>query len=469
MPSDRLFGPAASTEAMLAATDDTAWVVAMLDVEAALARAEARAGVIPSDAANVITAHCRVDQFDIAALGRESVPAGNPVIPLVKALTARVPGEAAAYVHWGATSQDILDTAMMLVAARGLDLIARDLDAAASAAAALAERYRDALMPARTLLQQALPTTFGLKVAGWLVALVEAGQRLREIRRDRLAIQLGGAAGTLASLGDRGLAVAHELSEELRLAEPTVPWHSARGRIVELAMTLGLAAGAASKIARDIVLLAQTEVAEVSERATPGRGGSSTLPQKRNPVGAVEALACARGVNAQVGLLLGAMDADHERAAGAWQAEWPALAEALRLTAGAVARVADVLAGLDIHVERMRANLDETRGVLLAEHVMMRLAEHVGRQEAHRRVQAAAATATQTGHSFRDVLAADPAVAQHLSPAELDTALDPATYLGSADAFVDRALAAYRAAMPASGALQTDGADSAALFPRETE
>ena len=457
MPSDRLFGPAASTDAMLAATSDVAWVAAMLEVEAALARAEARVGVIPASAADAIAACCQVDRLDVARIGRDAIAAGNPVIPLVKALTALVPGDAAAYVHWGATSQDILDTAMMLIAARGLDLIKRDLGEAARAAAALAERHRTTILPARTLLQQALPTTFGLKAAGWLVALLETQMRLRTVRRDRLAVQLGGAAGTLAALGNQGLDVTRALSDALRLAEPLVPWHTARGRIVELGAALGLAAGTAGKIARDIVLLAQTEVAEVAEPSAPGRGGSSTLPHKRNPVGAVTILACMRSINAQIAVLFGAMDAEHERAAGAWQAEWPAISEALRLAGGAVARVADVLSGLEISVERMRANVEATKGLILAEHVMMLLAERVGRLEAHQRVEAAAAVAATTGRSFHDVLMSDPTIVQHLTAAEIGAALDPASYLGSAAAFVDRALAAYRASisdMPDKSAAQ---------------
>lgn len=445
MPSDRLFGPASSTEAMLDAVGDVAWVAAMLEVEAALARAEARAGLFASAAADAIAASCRVERFDIARLGRDAVPAANPVIPLVKALTALVPGEAARYVHLGATSQDILDTAIMLVARRGLDLIERDLQRVARAAAALAERHRDTIMPARTLLQQALPTTFGLKAAGWLVAVLEARTRLRELRRDRLAIQLGGAAGTLAALGERGPDVARELSAELGLADPILPWHTERSRVVELGTVLALAAGAMAKIALDVALLAQTEVAEVSEPSAPGRGGSSTLPHKRNPVGAVTILACVRGVNAQVGLLLGVMAQEHERAAGAWQAEWPAVAEAFRLTAGAVARAADVLDGLEVHADRMRGNLDTTGGLLLAEHVMMVLAEHMGRKEAQSRVQSAATTAAASGRAFRDVLLADPVIARHLSVVDIAAALDPSTYLGSAGAFIDRALAAYQA------------------------
>jgi 3-carboxy-cis,cis-muconate cycloisomerase len=445
MPSDRLFGPASSTPAMLAVVDDVAWVAAMLAVEAALARASARVGLVPTAAADAIAACCQPERFDIARLGREAVDAGNPVIPLVKALTAIVPDDAAAYVHWGATSQDILDTAMMLVARRGLDLLDDDLGALAGAAATLAEQHRATLLPGRTLLQQALPTTFGLKAAGWLVAVLEARARLRDVAHRRLAVQLGGAVGTLAAFGDRGFDVVRALSAELDLAEPLVPWHTARGRLVELGTALALAAGTAGKIAQDIVLLAQSEVAEVSERRAPGRGGSSTLPQKRNPVGAVETLACVRSVNAQADILIGAMTQEHERAAGAWQAEWPALAEALRLTAGAVSRAVELLSGLDVHVARMRRNLDASGGLLMAESVMMALAPRIGRQRAQELVTRAAALAADSGRSLREALLAEPTMAAQLKAEELDAALDPLDYLGSAGAFIDRALAAYQA------------------------
>ncbi len=306
MPSDALFGPSLSTDVMLATVSDRAWVQAMLDVEAALARAESRIGLIPSTAADGIAGHCRVDEFDVAQLGRAAVRSANPVIPLVNALRSAVPKDAAPYVHHGATSQDILDTAMMLIARRGLDLVLADLERAAAAAAALADRHRATVMAARTLLQQGLPTTFGLKAAGWLVAIVEARSELTRVAQTRLAVQLGGAAGTLAALKDRGLDVARELAAELTLSEPTVPWHTTRARVVEVATALGIAAGVAGKVALDVVLLAQTEVGEVSESTVTGRGSSSALPQKHNPVDAIEILAAVRGINAQVAVLLGA-------------------------------------------------------------------------------------------------------------------------------------------------------------------
>jgi len=440
-----LFGPTFSTDAMRSATSDRAWLQAMLDVEAALAAAEAKAGLIPEEAAAAIADTCHADRFDVDAIGRATVASGTPVVPLVRALTDAVPEEAARYVHWGATTQDVVDTAAMLLSRRGLDLLVEDLGCVAERCAELAEEHRATLMPGRTLLQQALPISFGLKVAGWLVATADARDRLAELRRRGLAVQLGGAAGTLASLGPRGVDVLHQLSAELDLPEPPLPWHAHRGRVAEIGAALGVAAGVMGKIALDVALMAQTEVAEVAEPSGPGRGGSSALPHKRNPVGAVEVSACVRRVEALVGGLLGAMTQEHERAAGAWQAEWETLPEAFRLTAGAVDRIREVLDGLQVFTGRMRANLELTHGLLMSEHVVMVLAERVGRPQARDLVDAACLRAVDAGRPLREELLADPAVASQLSPAEVDAALDPAGYLGSADAFIDRALAAYRA------------------------
>jgi len=443
LSSDALFTPSLSTELMTVTVSDRAWLAAMLEVEAALAQVESRVGLIPGHAAEGIVAHCRVDEFDVAQLGKAAVRSANPVIPLVNALRAAVPKEAAPYVHRGATSQDVLDTAMMLIARRGLDLVIGDLGRAAAAAAALADQHRSTVMAARTLLQQALPTTFGLKAAGWLNAIVEARLELIRVRRTRLAVQFGGAAGTLAALSDRGLEVARALAIELELPEPVVPWHSARARVVELASMLGIAAGVAGKVALDVVLLAQTEVSEVNERAGPGRGASSTMPQKHNPVESIEILAAVRGINASVATLQAAMVGEHERAAGAWQAEWPAFAETLRLAAGAVSRLASLLTGLEIDRERMRRNLDLTGGAIMAEHVVMMLGERIDRVMARALVDAAVASAASSGRPFKDVLGADPAITAQLNAAELAAGLDPAGYLGASSQLIDRALEAY--------------------------
>ncbi|GAB4449172.1 MAG: 3-carboxy-cis,cis-muconate cycloisomerase [Chloroflexi bacterium OHK40] len=431
-----------STPALAAIFAPEAHVAKILAFEAALARAEARAGVIPPDAAEAIGAACQVERFDVHALYRDAARAGTLAIPLVRALTAQVAEPGRAYVHWGATSQDAIDTALMLQLREALPLIEADLLRLAGACATLADAYRHTLLPARTLLQQALPIPFGLKAARWLGLAVRQARAIRA-QWAGLWIQFGGAAGTLAALGDRGLAVAAFLAEELGLAVPDLPWHAERDHTAALAATLGVAAGAMAKIAHDIVLLAQTEVGEVSEAAAPGKGGSSAMPQKRNPVDAVLAQAAARLAQAQVGVILGAMAHEHERAAGGWQAEWQALPDLLRFAGGAVARVADAVSGLELDAARMRANLDAGGGLMLAESLTMALAPHLGRAEAQHLVQALCGRAVAGAATLRDVALADPQVRAVLSPEAIAVALDPAAYLGSASAMIDRALEGY--------------------------
>jgi 3-carboxy-cis,cis-muconate cycloisomerase len=404
-----------------AAVSDQGWLQAMLDAEAALAWALASAGVISGEDAEVIADACVAERFDAAAIAAAAAGAGNPVVPLKAALTQAVDGPAAAHVHRGATSQDVLDTAAMLVAARALDPLLDDLAAAREAAAALARAHRDTPLAGRTLLQQAVPVTFGLKAAGWMAGLEDARRWLNEVRAERLAAQLGGAAGTLASLGDAGPAVAQAYADALGLAEPVLPWHTLRGRIGELASALAVSSGAVAKAARDVVLLSQTEVAEVREAHG---GGSSAMPHKRNPVAAICALACAQQAPGLAASLLGAMAHEHERAAGPWHAEWRPLGELLRSTGSAVAWLRESLEGLEADPGRMRANLDATGGRMLAE----RVKGEVGEEATERALEAehfAAAVAELVGEE---------------RAAEL---LDPAGYLGSAGVLVDRALDHY--------------------------
>jgi 3-carboxy-cis,cis-muconate cycloisomerase len=429
---------------MLQATSDRAWLSAMLRVEAALARVESRLRLVPQNAADSIEAACVAERYDVALIGVDAAESANPVVPLVRALKAEVGEEAAPFVHLGATSQDILDTAMMLIARDGLGLMTTDLDRAAEAAAGLAEKHRSALMAARTLMQQALPTTFGLKAAGWLTSIAEARFELDRLRRTRLAVQFGGAAGTLASLEDRGLEVATQLAAELHLQEPVGPWHTHRARVVEIANALGMAASVAAKIALDVILMAQTEVAEVAEAAREGKGESSTLPQKHNPVESVAILAAARGVNAQVGLLQQAMVQEHERAAGAWQAEWPALCEALRLAAGSVSRLADVLSGLNVDTARMRQNLDASGGLVMAESVVMALSKQLDSVSARQLVERLVKASGSSGKSFDRLLREDREITSKLDGAALAAALEPGNYLGAAEQLIDRALEAYQ-------------------------
>jgi 3-carboxy-cis,cis-muconate cycloisomerase len=421
-----LFLPAAIREAV----SDDAWLAAMLDAERALATAEARAGVIPAEAAAAIAAACDPGRFDIARIVEEGRDAGNPAEPLVRALRAEVEGESADYVHRGATSQDIVDTAAMLVTRRTLPLLLADLDRVVAGCARLAEEHRDTPMVARTLLQPAVPTTFGLKAAGWLLEVIDAREVLWAAGETRIAAQLGGAAGTLAALGGDGAEVARLYAEELGLQEPTLPWHSGRVRVAELGGALAVTASALAKIGVDVALLSQAEVAEIREPA--GKGGSSTMPHKRNPVGSVLASACARHARAAAGLLTESVVTEHERPIGAWQAEWGALSTALGSTGGAAAAIAETLDGLEVDRERMRANLEASGDAVTSERLLALLGGKLGRAEA---------SALIASRSTAELLAAPP---DGLTSEELGAALDPLSYLGSAGVFVDRALERYR-------------------------
>ena len=429
---DALFVPAPVREAV----SGRSWLEALLEVERALAAAGATVGVVPQAAADAIAAACAdADAFRWEELLGQGHAVGNPVEPLVRALRARVGVEHEAFVHFGATSQDVLDSAAMLVARESLAHVLGHVDAVAAACAGLGRDHRKAPMAARTLLQQAVPTTFGLVAAGWLVAVLDARERLAELAGSGLAVQLGGAAGTLAALGEDGPRVVDELARELDLTVPTLPWHTNRVRIAEVGSALATAAGVCGKIGLDVVLLSQTEVAEVREASG---GGSSTMPQKRNPVQATLARACARLAAAHASVLQETLVQEHERAAGAWHAEWAALCGALAYAGGAAAAAAESLAGLQVDAQRMRVNLDAGGGLVLAERIALALAETMTREAAHELVAEAAAAP-----SFREALLADSR--NPLAAGELDALLDPTTYLGSADALVDRALARYGA------------------------
>lgn len=440
--------PLFTTPAMAAVFAAPGHVQAMLDFEAALARAEAQLDVIPQSAVLEIAVKCRVELFDVAALYRDAALAGTPAIPLVRMLTALVKGEAKRYVHWGATSQDAIDTALMLQARSGLDLLLAGLREIAESCAQLAEQHRATLMVGRTLLQQALPLTFGLKAARWLALVTRQLELLQEQQENTLAVQLGGAAGTLASLGDKGPEVVEKLAGELQLAAPELPWHTERDRVGRLAGSLGVVAGAMAKIGTDLALLAQTEVGEASEGAIPGKGGSSAMPQKRNPVDTTAALAAARMAVGVVPVILGAMGQEHERAVGGWQAEWAALPDLFRYTAGAVEGIRAAVGNLEIEAGRMRENLGRTNGLVMSEALTMALAPKVGRAEAYKIVQAAVKEVTSEGKDLRQSVLDNSQARAHLTEAEIEQALDPARYLGSANLFIDRALAVYRRLNP---------------------
>jgi 3-carboxy-cis,cis-muconate cycloisomerase len=433
-----------TTAAMSAAFSPRAHVAQMLRFEAALARAAARAGLVPGDAADAIAKCCRAELYDVDAIYAQAATAGTPVVPLVRMLTERVPDPASGWVHWGATSQDVIDTALVLQMREGIALLRDELGGLCANAAVLAERHRRTLMTGRTLLQQALPITFGLKAARWLALAARQRASLETLQADALTLQFGGASGTLASLGDRGGDVASHLAEELELPLPDLPWHAERDRVANIAATLGVTAGAMQKIAGDIVLLAQTEVGEVAEAAETGKGVSSAMPHKRNPVDAIAAIAAARLALTIAPALMSGMAQEHERGVGAWQAEWAAIPELFGYAAGAVARVRQALDGLEVDVARMRTNLDAAGGTSMAEALASALAVHVGRAEAHGVVQALSARVAREGGTLREAALADARVSAVLPPEQVVHATDPANYLGSADAFIDRALAAYR-------------------------
>ena len=438
-------------------TGDQAWLRSMLKVEAALARAVERAGLVPAGAGAAVTKAAVADNFDVAELGELAALTGNPVPALSRALARRVPRTAAGAVHRGATSQDIIDTAAMLMARDALDQIIADVAAAARAAAALAGQYRATIMIGRTLLQQAVPITFGLVAAGWLTALDDAQAGLARVRAERLAVQFGGAAGTLASLGDAGARVAALLAEELDLPAPVLPWHTSRLRVVELAAALAGADAVLGKIARDVTLLSQSEVAEVAEGpgeqaargGAPRRGGSSAMPQKQNPVAAVAILGSAKRAPGLLATLTAAAEQEYQRAAGAWHAEWEAVADLLSLTGSAASWAAELLSGLTVDAARMSANLAAAKGLPLAEHVVALLADALGQTAAHDLVAEAGTRAVSAGLPLRDVLLGLPQSAERLeaagiTPEQIESALDPAQYLGSSSVFVDAALAAHQ-------------------------
>ena len=360
------------------------------------------------------------------------------------ALVAADDPDAARYVHWGATSQDAMDTGLVLQLRQFLTLLGADLGRLAASLAQLADKQRETPLAGRTWLQHALPVTMGLKAAGWLDAITRHRARLAGVGRRALALQFGGAAGTLAALGDRGLQVAETLARDLGLTLPALPWHSHRDRLVEVATTLGLLVGTLGKIARDVSLLMQTDVAEALEPGGEGRGESSTMPHKRNPVAGAVVLAAATRAPGLVATLLAAMVQEHERGLGGWHAEWETLPALCLLTAGALRQTAETMEGIELDPAQMRANLEATHGQILAEAVTMRLGPRMGRLAAHELVARACREARESQRHLREVLAQDPMASRHLTPADLDVLFDPANYLGVANAFVDRALESRR-------------------------
>ncbi|RMH83568.1 3-carboxy-cis,cis-muconate cycloisomerase [Pseudomonas sp. AOB-7] len=445
--SNQLFDAYFTAPAMRAVFCDAGRVQGMLDFEAALARAEARVGLIPPEAVAPIAAACRAELYDFAALAQAIAIAGNSAIPLVKALGKRIAAtspEAERYVHLGATSQDAMDSGLVLQLRAAIELIESDLATLADALAAQAERHADTPLAGRTWLQQATPVTLGMKLAGVLGAVTRHRQRLAELKPRLLCLQFGGASGSLAALGEQAWPVAEALAAELQLHLPEQPWHTQRDRLVEFASLLGLIAGSLGKLGRDLSLLMQTEAGEVFEPAAPGKGGSSTMPHKRNPVGAAVLIGAATRAPGLVATMLAAMPQEHERSLGLWHAEWETLPELCCLVSGALQQALLAVPGLEVDAARMRSNLELTQGLVLAEAVSIALAQRIGRDAAHHLVEQCCRQAVQQGVHLRAVLGANAEVGAELSAAELERLLDPAHYLGQARRWVQRAVAEHQ-------------------------
>ena len=434
-----LFRDAFGTPAMRQVFSDRALIGRYIEVEVALARAEARCGVIPAEAADVIARESRLDRVDFDHMREETDIVGYPILPLVHQLV-EMSGEAGRYIHWGATTQDIMDTANVLQVRAALEIVDGDIRELRRILAGLAKKHRDTPMAGRTHLQQALPVTFGYKVAIWLAMFDRHQERLAQLRERVLVVSFAGAAGTLASLGDKGFAVQKALAEELKLGVPATTWHVARDAFAETVNLLALITGSLGKIALDVMIMASTEFGELYEPFVKGRGASSTMPQKRNPISSELMLAAAKAVRQHAGLMVDAMIQDFERATGPWHAEWIALPESFVFTAGALHQAKFALGGLIVDVDKMRHNLGISRGLIVAEAVMMGLAPATGRQQAHDIVYDACRTVNEKGGTLAEALAALPSVTKHFDRAAIDRLTDPANYLGLAPQMVDRAI-----------------------------
>jgi 3-carboxy-cis,cis-muconate cycloisomerase len=432
-----------TTSAMRNVFSDENRVQKYLDFEAALARAQARLGIIPKEAADEIVRHCSVDKIDMTNLKEATERIGYPVLPVVQQLVRLCKDGLGEWGHWGATTQDVTDTATVMQIREALGLIEREINAIGDALAVLAKKYRDTPMAGRSNLQQAVPITFGYKMATMLASFERHRERLRELRPRVLVGEFGGAAGTLSSLGKDGLKCQVELMKELNLGQPAISWHTARDCIAEVGCFLGLVTGSCGKIAFDTKLLMQTEVEEVYEPFHSGRGSSSTMPQKRNPISSVYITAQTAIVKQLVAALLEAMVEDHERSTGPWEIEWIALPEIFMLSAGALAQTRFILEGLQINEKKMAENLNITKGLIMSEAVMMGLGPMFGRNFAHDRVYDICREVVRTGRPLIDLLAEDKEISKHIDRKGLEKLVDPANYLGVAGEMVDRVLAMW--------------------------
>lgn len=444
--SHQLFDAYFMQPAMREVFSDRGRLQGMLDFEAALARAQARIGLIPHAVIADIEGCCRAGLFDVDELALAIAVAGNSAIPLVKALgrlIAKRSPEAERYVHMGATSQDAMDSGLVLQLRAAVALLESDLAQLADALAEQAQRHAGTPLAGRTWLQQATPVTLGMKIAGWLGAVTRHRQRLRELKPRLLCLQLGGASGTLAALGEQGFDVSEALAGELGLNQPDQPWHTQRDRLVEFAGFLGLVAGSLGKVGRDLSLLMQTEAGEVFEPSAPGKGGSSTMPHKRNPVAAAVMISAATRAPGLVATMFAAMPQEHERSLGLWHAEWETLPSLCCLVSGALQQALQVIPNLEVDPPRMLHNLALTKGLVLAESVSIALARQMGREAAHHLIEQCCRRTVEQGAELRQVLGAEPQVTAHLSADELDRALDPAAYLGQSRRWVERAVAEH--------------------------
>jgi 3-carboxy-cis,cis-muconate cycloisomerase len=434
----RLIDSLATTAPLAQIFSDESVLQAMLDFESGLARAEAKIGLIPTLAADAITASSQAGKFDVEVLAHGTLRAGTPGIPLVKALTAEVRKRdpiAAGFVHWGATSQDVADTAMSLLLKRSQTVLRNDLLRLKNALATISEAHKNTVMLGRTLMQAAPPVTLGLKAAGWWSAIHRSSQRLNESLDAAAILQFGGASGTLASVGDKGEELSRILADELGLRHPEAPWHTHRDRLAAMVCACGVLTGSLGKMARDISLLMQTEIAEVAEPGGNGRGGSSTMPHKRNPIACSLTLAAAHRVPGQVASFLSAMVQEHERGVGGWQAEWPIIASVIQSTGLAIASMSEVAEGLSVNAARMRVNIGAVNGVVFAERATMLLAPSLGRDVAHKVLEAAAKRCVVEGMHLADVLVEIPEVTAILDRIHLQELENPTKYLGSAENF----------------------------------
>jgi len=446
-----LLTPSIASAAMRAILDDRARIQRMLDFEAALARAEAAVGVIPASTVDPILAASKAERYDLAALGAETVKDGNIATPLIRALAAEVAkadAEAARHVHWGASSQDIIDSALMLELRAATDALVSDLNRAIEAFTTLAGRHRRTAAVARTSLQHALPMPFGLKLAGYAAALARSRERLKRLRKEALVLQFGGTAGTLAAFGERGLQVAERLAALIDLALPDAPWHSHSDRICEIASAFAILTGTCGKIGRDIALMMQTEVAEAFEPPGEDRSGSATTPHGRKTTAAAMALGAATIAPNLLAAIIAGQVQEHERAIGGWQAQGQALPALLLVTSGALGAIADIAQGLEVDAERMRDNLETTQGLILAEAVSFALAPKVGKEEAGRIVEAASRKAIETRRHLHDILREDERVLAQLSLGELARLFEFMGYQGAAQTLIDRQIGSLQVRTP---------------------